>query len=69
MSARIIEFAELQRLTGYQRQADVARCLRDQGIRFACGRDGIWTTIDAVNAALGIVPKARNDGTYDPEAA
>ncbi|MFD2112064.1 hypothetical protein [Thiorhodococcus fuscus] len=45
---------DLQRFTGYQRPADIERWCQQNGVRYFRGRIGIWTTLDAVNAALGI---------------
>ena len=60
------EFADLQKLTGNTRPGDVERCLKGQGIRFMRGKDGIWTTLEAVNAGLGIAPGG-NDLPYRPD--
>jgi hypothetical protein len=54
MSAAFVTFAELQTVSGFSRKADVIRWAERQGIRFKYGRDGIWTTPDALNAALGL---------------
>lgn len=67
MIGRIYEFADLQRFTQYKRVADVEACLERQRIKFFHGRNGPWTTEDAINAALGISPTASNDGAYRPD--
>ncbi len=48
------------------RLATVVRWAEDQGIRYKYdAQGGIWTTLDAVNAALGVA--AANDANpYDP---
>jgi hypothetical protein len=47
--------------------AKVERWARSCGIRYKHdGRGGIWTTVDALNQALGIVP-AQADGAYSPD--
>lgn len=51
---QVLTFADLKRATGYSRQADVERCLKDQRIRFFWGKDGIWTTLRALHAAHGL---------------
>ena len=56
--------ADLQRLTGYQRPADLERWCQRHGVRYFHGRAGIWTTLDAVNAALGLRP---GDPTPQPQ--
>jgi hypothetical protein len=53
-AARVIEFEELQRITGYSRRADVEKALRGEGIRIFLGRKGPWTTVDLVNQAGGL---------------
>lgn len=60
------QFEDLQKLTGYTRPADVERCLKGQGIPYKRGKDGIWTTLEAVNASLGIAPPG-NDDAYRPD--
>lgn len=69
MPAHLIQFDELQQVTGYTRQADVERCLQRQGVRFFRGRNGaIWTTLEALNVALGVsAPAANSEGPIKPE--
>lgn len=50
----ILTQADLERLTGYTRLADVEAELERQGIRFRRGRRGLWTTVDALNHSLGL---------------
>lgn len=50
----VINSDELKAITGYQRPADAARCLREQGVVVFNGRRGPWTTIDLINKAGGI---------------
>lgn len=59
----VLTTAQLTETTGYQRPADIERCLREQGVRYFWGKDGPWTTIDLVNAAAGLKASA-NDGMY-----
>ena len=64
---RLIAFDELQRITGYERLADVERCLERQGIRFFRGKARVWTTLDLINAAAGLAGAGEVDaraGTY-----
>ncbi len=61
MQAAIVPFEQLQQATGYTRQADVERCLKGQGVPVFYGRRGIWTTLDALNAALGLRPANADD--------
>jgi hypothetical protein len=55
MSA-IITLSELKTATGYDQPAAVEKCLRKNGVRFLHGRDGIYTTVDALNYAMGLTP-------------
>lgn len=50
----VLDCDELKAITGYQRPADAARCLREQGVTVFNGRRGPWTTIDLINKAGGI---------------
>ncbi|MBK1719184.1 DUF4224 domain-containing protein [Thiocystis violacea] len=47
---------DLATLTGYKQQADIERWCQRQGVRYFRGKAGIWTTLEAVNAALGLRP-------------
>jgi hypothetical protein len=62
----IIDAAELRRLSGFQQPAAVKRWASTQGIRVRDGAEGPWTTLEAINAALG-VQSAGNDDAYRPE--
>ena len=64
-AAKVLEFEELQRITGYTRRADVEKTLRAQGIRIFAGRKGPWTTIDLVNQAGGL--RVADSDTYGPD--
>ncbi|MBY5985753.1 DUF4224 domain-containing protein [Halomonas sp. DP5Y7-2] len=61
----VLSCEDLKQITGYQRPGDVARCLREQGVRVFNGRSGPWTTIDLINQAGGFVQQA-NDDDIDP---
>ena len=59
MSSQILQFAALQRIFKPEgplpRPSTVRRWADGQGIRYKYdGKGGIWTTVDAVNAALGL---------------
>jgi len=59
MSSGVLTFEDLRRLCApiapSPRAATVVRWANDQGIRYRYdGRGGIWTTLDALNAALGL---------------
>ena len=56
MSA-IVNSEDLQKATGYDRPCDIEKCLRKNGVRVLYGKNGtVFTTIDAINAALGLKP-------------
>lgn len=59
----LIGCKQLMEITGYQRPADVARCLREQGVHVFEGRCGPWTTIELINLAGGL------DGGERPDEA
>lgn len=65
MLGPVLQFEDLQQLTGYQRLSDVERCLTEQKIPFKRCRGGVWTTVAALNAALG-VSSPGNDEAYTP---
>jgi len=50
----ILTQPELAEILGYapEQTARIRSCLEQQGIRVFAGRDGIWTTRDAVNRAM-----------------
>ena len=50
----ILDCGLLKLLTGYSKPADVAKCLRRQGIAVFSGREGVFTTIELINAAGGL---------------
>ena len=50
----VVEFAELQRLSGYERRADVERWAAEIGLPTKPCRGGVWTTVEAINRALGV---------------
>ena len=66
IGAHIVEFEELQRLSGYKRLADVERWAERIGLPYQRCRAGIWTTSDALNVALGIAPRV-DAGLYDAD--
>jgi hypothetical protein len=50
----VLEFPDLQKLSGFDRRADVERWAKDNGVPVKACRGGVWTTMDAVNRAFGI---------------
>ena len=69
MIGPILQFEDLQELCqpgAHPRLATVERWARAQGVRYRYdGKGGIWTTVDALNAALGVV--AANEDAYPTE--
>jgi hypothetical protein len=54
MNPAIITLDDLKTVTGCQRLNEVEKQLRKNGVRFLYGKTGIYTTIDALNAAMGL---------------
>jgi len=52
--SQIVTPEELKAATGYDRPGDIEKCLRKNGVRFLYGKKGLYTTIDALNAAMGL---------------
>lgn len=70
MIGPVLQFEDLQQLCKpgeHPRLAAVERWAKAQGLRYGYdGKGGIWTTVDALNTALGI--RAANDsGQYLPD--
>lgn len=59
MIGPVLEFPDLQKLSGFERRADVERWAKDNGVPVKACRGGVWTTLAALNRALGI--NAAND--------
>ena len=53
MSA-LVSLDQLKEITGYKTAPAVEQCMVKNGVRFLYGRHGIYTTLDAINAAMGI---------------
>jgi hypothetical protein len=65
MTATIVTLDQLKIATGYSSASAVEQCLRKNGVRFLYGKSGIYTTIDALNAAMGL--KLEQQSVSDPE--
>lgn len=65
----ILTCDDLMRATGFERVGDMRRALDQAGIRYFFGRGGkVWTTMDLVNAAGGLVPTSgQGDAKLRPE--
>lgn len=70
MIGSVLQFGDLQELCRpgeHPRLATVEKWLRSQGVRYKYdGEGGVWTTVDALNAALG-VGAANDDQTLQPD--
>ncbi|MEI7996129.1 MAG: hypothetical protein WCH01_14635 [Methylococcaceae bacterium] len=62
--ALLVNLEQLKVATGYDRPGDVEKCLRKNGVRFLYGKSGIYTTMDALNAAMGL----KSDNLPDNES-
>jgi hypothetical protein len=53
--AQLITHEELKSATGFDNNAALEKCLRNQKIPVLYGKDGhVFTTLDAINNALGL---------------
>jgi len=67
IGVKVLEFSDLQRLSGFDRRADVERWAATIGLPVKACRGGVWTTLDALNRALGL--PAANDDEHSPYPA
>jgi hypothetical protein len=69
MIGGIIEYDDLRKLSRLGERAQLAsveRWAKRVGIRYQYdGRGGIWTTLDAMNAALGVTHEAEPEYSVD----
>jgi len=65
MTTPIVTLDQLKIATGYSSASAVEECLRKNGVRFLYGKSGIYTTVDALNAAMGL--KSEQLSVSDPE--
>jgi hypothetical protein len=65
--SQLVNLEQLKIATGYDRPGDVEKCLKKNGVRFLYGKSGIYTTMDALNAAMGLksgnLPDLENNKT------
>ena len=62
----LVTAEHLMELSGYRTPSSVRRWASSQGIRTLEGKAGPWTTVDALNAALGVRRQGLRD-IYSPE--
>ncbi len=58
---------DLKAATGCHTTGALEDCLRKNGVRFLYGKKGIYTTIDALNAAMGLqfgLPEIKKEITF-----
>ena len=63
----LLLFQDLCELSGYKRRADVERWAKETGIAVKPCRGGVWTTLEAVNVALGVAAANDSAAPYDPD--
>ena len=67
MIGPVLEFSDLQKISGYERLADVERWAEKLHVPVKPCRKGVWTTIDALNRSLGLLPANDAVGAYPPD--
>ncbi len=65
-SNMVVGYDDLKEITGYEHPWKVAECLRNQGIKYAKGKNGrIWTTLGAIE--LGMCATVVHQETEKPK--
>lgn len=54
MTIKLLTTNDLKTATGCTRMKDLEECLKKNGVRYLYGKRGIYTTTDAINAAMGL---------------
>jgi hypothetical protein len=67
MIGQVLEFSDLQKLSGFERLADVQRWADNAGVPVKPCRKGVWTTTTALNRALGVIAANDDAGAYPPD--
>jgi hypothetical protein len=67
MIGPVLEFSDLQKLSGFDRRADVERWAETNHIPVKPCRGGVWTTMTALNRSLGVLPANDDAGHYPPD--
>jgi len=57
MNNKLITFTDLQAWTSYKSVSAIKNILTENGIKYALVNKGVSTTIDAINAGLGVIDK------------
>jgi hypothetical protein len=63
----VLEFVDLQRISGFERRADVERWAGSIGVPVKPCRGGVFTTLAALNRALGLPAANEDAGAYPPD--
>jgi hypothetical protein len=61
----IIDAEQLRSISGKRTASAVRRWARAQSIYVRDGKDGPWTTVQAINRALGVI--SAHESKYNPE--
>lgn len=65
INPHIVDPDTLRALSGKQSRSGVRKWAAEQGIRVLDGKNGLWTTAEALNDALEV--RAPSDTAYSPE--
>lgn len=57
MNQNLVQFKDLQQFTGYKPVNKVIDVLQENGIKFLRSKNGVTTTIDAINKGIGVSEK------------
>ncbi|MCU7917107.1 MAG: hypothetical protein KZQ95_01960 [Candidatus Thiodiazotropha sp. (ex Epidulcina cf. delphinae)] len=62
MNSKIVTFDDLKKILNYEDQRQIIACLTENKIPFRRGKRGRpWTTVDAINAAMGVTQIQQRD--------
>lgn len=64
-NSHIVGTDQLRTLSGKKSRSAICKWASTVGIRVLDGKDGPWTTIEAVNKGLGV--SSANEESYQPE--
>lgn len=65
INPHIVDPDTLRKLSGKRSRSAIRKWATKQGIRVLDGENGLWTTAEALNDALGV--RSRIDRAYSPE--
>ena len=61
MNNNLVQFKDLQQFTGYKPVNKVIDVLEQNGIKYLVVKNGVSTTVDAINKGLGLSKQNIND--------